>query len=346
MIFSRWRTPREFRPSPSPFASLRIGLVSDNLTRECLRRECTVVDLTPDNYREAIADRRLDLVLVESCWNGFEDSWRYGIAAYPDVPERHNGALSSLVATAREAGIPAIFWNREDGVHFDRFIASATLFDRVLTVDETMLPAYRDALGSDARLGVMMFAASRFLHQPRDVEPQRRAAFVGSYSTHLHDERRRWQDDMFRAAEPLGLTIHDRNSGRKADRYRFPERAWIDVRPAVSPLRIPAIFRRHAINLNVNTMRNSPTAFSRRLVEILACGALALSNDSLAVRRLFADHVETTDDPAQARGLFERIALDGLSGAQEEMRRAAAHYVHQEHSWTNRLEQVVAMAGA
>ena len=343
-MFGRWRIASEFRPSPSPFARLKIALLSDDLTRACLRRECRVMNVTPDNF-DAVRRWGPDLLLVESCWNGFEGQWRYGIASYPDVPERNNDALAALVAVARDAGIPAIFWNREDGVHFDRFIASARLFDRVLTVDETMIPAYRDALGPGARVGTMMFAASRYLHQPRAIEPERRAAFVGSYGAHVHDRRRAWQDAMFEAAKVIGLTVYDRNSDRKPERYRYPERDWITTRPAVPPTRVPAIFRRHAVNLNVNTIVDSPSAFSRRLVEILACGALALTNDSAAVRAHFADDCVISDDPEEAFALFERIAREGRSAAERERCLAAARHVRDHHSWTQRIPILLDMAG-
>lgn len=329
----------------SPFARLKLALVTDELTRECLSRECRVRDVTPDNYRHVLERWKPDILFVESTWKGVRDAWRYKVAAYPDHPERSNDALAALVAAAREADIPAVFWNREDGVHFERFIDSASLFDHVLTVDETMLPRYRERLGAEARLGVMMFAASPSLHFPADVPVARRAAFVGSYGRHVHDARRGWQDAMFAAARPLGLTIFDRNSDRKPDHYRFPEHPWIEVRPAIPHHHTPRVYRRHMVNLNVNTITDSATAFSRRLVEVLACGGLVLTNRTKAVDTHFGDLCHVSDDGEEAAAIFERLAASGEEPREMEMRRAAADRVRTLHSWSRRLEELLDFAG-
>ena len=243
-----------------PFSSLKIALIADALTRTALAHECQIRDVTPRNYRRVIREWRPDMLLVESCWSGFRDAWRYRVASYPDYPKRTNRALAKVVEHARDAGVPALFWNREDGVHFERFINSAKLFDRVLTVDDTMVPAYRRHLGQGAHIGTMMFAASTTLHYPTWEETNDRTAFVGSYGKHVHDARRAWQNMAFEAARPLGLTIFDRNSDRRPTHYRFPDRPWIEILPAVPHAQTPAIYRHYLANLNVNTITGSCSA--------------------------------------------------------------------------------------
>lgn len=320
----------------SKLSPLRLALITDDLTRECLAHECKVYNVTPWNYRFVFRHAKPDGLLVESAWNGRWKSWKYGIASYPD---RTNAGLARVVEAAREAGIPAVFWNREDGVHFDRFIASARLFDRVLTVDETAVSRYRAELGPDAKIGVMMFAASTAIHRPSDQDPLRRAAFVGSYSS-VHPHRKVWQDSMFEATRELGLVIYDRNSSRSQTQYRFPDHPWIEVRRAVPHKRTAEIYRTHAINLNVNTITDSRTAFSRRLVEILACGGYMVTNQTKAVLNLFADYCAVLDEPEEARSLFDRVAKSGLSARQKEQARAGAEYVAENHSWRHRLREI------
>lgn len=337
------------RISPAPgsaFENLKIALVADDLTRTALSHECQITDITPRNFRRVLSQWKPDFLLVEATWRGYKDSWRYRIASYPDHPKRNNDALRKLVDFARELSIPAIFWNREDGVHFDRFIASARLFDRVLTVDENMIPSYRAALGSDAKLGTLMFAASNQLHFATFEEPLQRSVFVGSYSTNIHDRRRAWQDLAFEAARPLGLTVYDRNSKRRAAHYRYPGYPWIEVRPAVRHDLTPSIYRSHLVNLNVNTITDSATAFSRRLVEVLSCGGFVLSNETKAVSTHFAEFCLASDDPECLNEFFAVTAKHGLSNQYEAMRRAAADHVSRHHSWKNRLPILIDMAQA
>lgn len=283
----------------------------------------------------------LSFLLVESAWSGRWNSWEYKIASYPDVPSRNNQALRRLVTKAREKGIPTVFWNREDGVHFERFIDSASLFDVVLTVDENCIPRYRERLGPQVKLGVLPFAVQPAIHHPVEAEPRlRRANFVGSYSHHIHDRRRHWQDLLFNAAEPLGLTVYDLNSGRKADRYRFPPMPWMEVRPAVRYEKTADIYRQHAVSLNVNTIEDSASMYSRRLVEIIACGGLAITNPTPSVSRYFADYCTVVHNAEEARDVMARIARDGLSRQDRERARAGAEYVRQHHTWAHRLEDI------
>lgn len=320
--------------------NIKIAVISDELTYMCISKECQTLYVTPWSFHFVFKFWKPDILFVETTWRGRWNSWRYKMASYSDHPKRNNQDLARVVAAARGANIPMVFWNREDGVHFDRFIDSAKLFDRVLTVDERMLPRYREALGPDAKVGVMMFAASAKLHMPRTVDVLRRASFVGSYSSQ-HAGRKQWQDQMFFSAEAIGLTVYDRNSARKSADYRYPPHPWIEVRRAVPYARTAEIYRRHAVNLNVNTITNSATAFSRRLVEIIATGSLALTNVTPAVSNIFLDYCIATDDAEEARQVFARISRDGLSKRYIEKCREGADYVMKNHTWRHRVERIL-----
>lgn len=284
------------------------------------------------------------MLLVESAWSGWRNRWKYGIAAYPDHPERNNSKLRDLVARARDMGIPTVFWNKEDGVHFERFIASAALFDVVLTVDETCLPRYRERLGPKVKLGVLPFAVQPALHHPvRPAPSLRRANFLGSYSHHIHGRRRQWQDTMFSAAQPLGVTVYDRNSGRKAGHYRYPALPWLNVLPSVPYAATANIYRQYMVSLNVNTIEDSPTMFSRRLVEIVACGGLAVTNPTPSVSRYFNDYVQVVHNEEECREVLGCIARDGLSQRDRDRALAGAEYVLKHHTWAHRLQQIMEM---
>jgi len=327
----------------SAYSSLKVALVSDDLTRICLSYECRVINVTPRNGRLVLNYWKPDVLFVESAWGGRWNSWRYKIAAYPDHPDRSNRSLARLVEAARDRNIPTVFWNREDGVHFDRFIGSASLFDHILTVDENMVPRYREIVGSHVSVDVMMFAAQPAIHHPKDGTVMRRASFVGSYGRHIHPERRAWQDMIFRGAKGIGVTVYDRNSRRKADRYRFPEHSWIHIKKGVSHVRTADIYRRYIANLNVNTICDSATAFSRRLVEILACGGFAVTNSTPAVRRLFGDYCRMIDSEDEAKDLFDRLAGEGLSPDDRQRVSAGTDHVLRQHTWRHRLEQIAAV---
>jgi hypothetical protein len=296
--------------------------------------------VTPRNAAVVLKLWRPDILFVESCWSGRRGAWKYRIAAYPDHPDRDNLELWRVVAMARERGIPAVFWNREDDVHFERFIASARLFDAIFTVDGTTIPRYREVVGPSVPLAVLMFAIAPAIHHPVEAPPIARAAFAGSYSSALHPRRRAWQHMMFDAVAPLGLTVFDRNSARRAESYRFPRREWMEERTAIPHHATADVYRRYVASLNINTIERSPTAFSRRLVEILGSGGLAVTNPTCAVERLFAEYCTIVSAREQGAQLFARLARDGRSPREREMVRAAADYVRGAHTWRHRLAQI------
>lgn len=263
------------------------------------------------------------------------------MASYADRPERNNSKLAKVIRRARDSGIPAIFWNREDGVHFDRFIRSAQLFEHILTVDENMLSNYRQVVSNDTTTNVMMFAAQTSIHCPLDIKPINRASFVGSYGTHVHPSRKLWQDMIFEAASEIGITVHDRNSDRKPEHYRYPISPWINLKSAIPYHATADVYRHHAVNINVNTIVDSPTAFSRRLVEIIACSAFAVTNRTPAVEGYFKDYCRIIDGPEDAKEVFNRIARDGLSVEDKDRAKAGAAYVLENHSWRHRLAQIL-----
>ncbi|MBR8223141.1 glycosyltransferase [Burkholderia ambifaria] len=327
------------RPKPT------VALVADMLTSASLVYDARVVPVGPLDYRWRLPLGRPDFLLVESAWEGPKAKWKYKIASYPDHPSRTNLALAKLVAAARDRGIPTVFWNKEDGVHFDRFVESAKLFDYVFTVDAGSVPKYRAALGSGVPVNTMMFAIQPRTHGFQGFNfKYRRASFVGSYGRHVHERRRYWQDILFGAAcgTGLGLTVVDRNSQRKAEHYRFPSLPDLDVLPAMSHAETASVFRDYLVSLNVNTIEDSSTMFSRRLVEILGCGGIAVTNPSPAVDVLFRDYCYQVHDVAEAEDLFARLRR-GPSSIDLERARAGAEYVLNHHTWSHRLRQIAAM---
>ncbi len=324
---------------------LRVAVIADELTRACLAHECRLRDVTSLNYRWLLRFWRPDMLFVESAWQGHRGAWKFGVAAYPDHPRRNNRRLAKVVAYARELGIPTVFWNKEDGVHFERFIDSARLFEHVFTVDSLCVPRYRAVLDAGVSVTPLPFAAQPASHYFDGFHfTQYRANFVGSYSHHIHDRRRAWQDMLFGAADGLGVTVFDRNSGRKSAIYRYPDSPNLAVRAAVPHGATAAVYRDYLVSLNVNTVEDSPTMFSRRLVEILACGGIAVTTPALSVERLFAECCYVVHEEGQARELFERLRY-GPSDDDLARARAGAELILREHTWAQRWAAVREVVG-
>lgn len=326
---------------------MKIALIADELTYSALDKETHVKKITPRNYKFILRFWKPDILLVESAWQGYKNRWKYKIATYPDHPKRNNKALQKVVAYAKTLGIPTVFWNKEDSVHFERFIESAKLFDHIFTVDENCIPKYRAVVDSKATVNTLMFAVQPAIHNFTGFNfKYHRANFVGSYSKHMHERRRMWQNMMFEATciSELGLTAYDRNSKRKSDNYRYPTLTCIEVKLGVSYTKTAQIYKDYLISLNVNTIEDSPTMFSRRLIEIIACGGIAVTNPSPAVERYFKDYCHVINNQEEAIEVFNRLKF-GPSKDDLERARAGAEYIVKEHTWSHRLKKICDVIG-
>ncbi|MGX4801066.1 glycosyltransferase family protein, partial [Pasteurella multocida] len=178
------------------------------------------------------------------------------------------------------------------------------------TVDENCVERYRSIVPPETTVDVAMFPVQPRIHNYQGFNFKHMAAnFIGSYSKHIHDKRRERQELLFRAAFKTGLpvTVFDRNSDRKSGNYRYPtEEFCLTVHPAVDYVQTADIYRQFAVSLNVNTIEDSPTMYSRRVVEVLACAGILVSTPSLAVERLFKDYCHIVNSEEEAIELFER----------------------------------------
>ncbi|HHF5622178.1 TPA: glycosyltransferase [Haemophilus influenzae] len=323
---------------------MKIYLISDSLTRHSLNLENDTKVREPWFLFNKINN---PILLVESAWQGYRNCWKYKIASYPDYPNRTNEKLVRLVENAKEKDIPTVFWNKEDAVHFDRFIDSAKHFDHVFTVDENCIPKYKAVMGENASVHTLMFAVQPKFHSFTGFNfKYHKANFVGSYSHHIHDVRRQWQNSLFSTAliSGLGLAVFDRNSDRKSQNYRYPNLEGINIHPALKYPDTAKIYKDYLVSLNVNTVTDSPTMFSRRLIEILACGGISVTNPSLAVERLFKDYCYTVHSEEEMLELFNRLKY-GPNPLDLERAKAGADYVANHHTWAHRLKQIADVIG-
>jgi spore maturation protein CgeB len=340
-------------PARKPGEPLRVAAILDEMSAACFAPECELVPLTLDGWREQLDERRPDLLLVESAWNGNGGEWQYRIAQYPRKDLAGLPALRALLDGCRERGIPTAFWNKEDPVHFERFAEAATLFEHVFTTDARCIERYRALPGGGGEGGVggrtvaaLPFAAQPRIHNPAAAVPERSSSpcFAGAWYRDRHPERRRSLAALLDAARPRGLVIYDRGFGGKDGAFGFPERFAPHVLGKLPYERILDVYKSHRVFLNANSVADSPTMCSRRVFELAACDTAILSTPGAALATLLGEGMveEATDEGGAA------VALERLLGDEDERRRrtrAARRKVFAEHTYADRLATIAATAG-
>lgn len=322
---------------------ITLGLIADQFTTDTLSSAVKVIPLSPDNWQQELARQSIDALFVESAWKGNNGQWHHKVGFYS---EEEFAPLQALLSHCRQQGIPSLFWNKEDPVHFDRFRKTASLCDHVFTTDSRRIIPYLSTPGSLTKTASSCpFYASPKLHNllPSTRPWQPTAAYGGTYYGSRYPERTEYMDKIMSAAAPLGLTIYDRQHSDPASPYQYPDGLGGYVAGDLSYEQMIQAYKAHPVQINVNSVLDSPTMFSRRVVETAACGAPLISGPALGMNRYLegAGHVVRSEsEAAQAlENLLNHPAYRwrmALKGARAIMRA---------HTTQHRLTQMLRTAG-
>ncbi|MDY6054288.1 glycosyltransferase [Micrococcus sp.] len=298
-------------PQARPLDQIRVGLIADTFTTSTLALQTRVTVLDRTRWREQLDAEPLDLVFVESAWSGNDGQWTRGVGHYSD---EESADLRALVASCRERGVPTVFWNKEDPVHFARFIDNAALFDLVLTTDNRSIPRYlaRTERGRQ-QVASLPFFAHPALHHPVTEAPavtDRPVMYAGSYYGDRYKDRSAVLEMLLDAARPHGVTIFDRQADLPDSPYRFPEALQPFVEGGLPYSEMVRAYRRYPVHVNVNSVTESETMFSRRVVEIGCSGGVVASGPSAAVNHMFRGLVPTIGRKDAAGRAFDAVLAD------------------------------------
>lgn len=274
---------------------LHVGVIGDEFTRTTLAGSFTTELISRQNWREQLEATGFDLIIIESAWEGNGGEWTRGIGHYSD---EESADLRGLLESARSKGIPTLFWNKEDPVHFARFAPNAALCDHVFTTDANMIPKYHSVENQrNITISSLPFYAQPKIHNPlpKGREFSSSIAYAGSYYGERYAQRSKSLDLLLSAASEYPLAIYDRQANNPESPYTFPEKYRSSVQGALPYDEVIKSYQSHLVHLNVNSVLDSPTMFSRRVVEIPACGGIVLSAFSRGITETLGSNIANSN---------------------------------------------------
>lgn len=322
---------------------LTLGLIADQFTTDTLASAVKVVPLSPDNWRQELASQPIDALFVESAWKGNGGQWHRKVGYYSD---EEFAALDALLAHCRKQCIPSLFWNKEDPVHFDRFRKAASLCDHVFTTDSRRIIPYLATPGALTKTASSCpFYASPKIHNllPSTRAWQPTAAYGGTYYSERYPERTEYMDKIMSAAAPLGLTIYDRQHSDPDSPYKYPGGLGGYVAGDLSYEEMIQAYKAHPVQINVNSVLDSPTMFSRRVVESAACGAPLISGPALGMNSYLEGAAQVIRTESEAALALENLLYHPAYRWRIALRGARA--VMRAHTTQHRLTQMLRTAG-
>lgn len=330
-------------PAAKSLERITLGLIADQFTTDTLASAVKVVRLSPDNWKQELARQPIDALFVESAWKGNDGQWHRKVGFYSD---EEFSPLQALLTHCRQQGVPSLFWNKEDPVHFDRFRQAASLCDHVFTTDSRRIIPY--LMTPDALTGTASscpFYASPKIHNllPSTRAWQPTAAYGGTYYGARYPERTEYMDKIMSAASPLGLTIYDRQHSDPDSPYQYPGGLGDYVAGDLSYEEMIQAYKAHPVQINVNSVLDSPTMFSRRVVETAACGAPLISGPALGMNRYLEGAAHVINTESEAAQALENLLHHPAYRWRVALRGARA--VMRAHTTQHRLTQMLRTVG-
>ena len=330
-------------PPPHKTGVPVVAAILDTFSEYCLRYEADLVLLTPKDWREEMARSRPAFLLVESAWRGNNGAWRGLIT---DNVTLESNPLRDLLQYCRERDINTVFWNKEDPPNFEFFINAAKAFDVVFTSDAGCIPRYKEMCGHD-RIYPMPFAAQPRLHNPgrKTAWPHHAVCFAGSWMGDKYPERAGSLRFLLEPALRLGLHIFDRNLNRPdfGPKYRFPDRYQTAIKGSLNYEEMLTAYRCYDVMLNTNSVADSPTMFSRRVFECLACGTPVVSTESTGMRKILGDHVRVTRSAGETAAHLDALLSDDEARTREG--HLAYRHVHAHHTYRHHMDEMLSKVG-
>ncbi|RWZ59081.1 hypothetical protein EQV77_09020 [Halobacillus fulvus] len=324
------------RSAPKNVTDIKMACIFDEFTTTCYQEEVELITFTPDNWETVLTENIPDVLMVESAWQGNNGAWQYKIGKYNNADQ---SSLFDVLEWCQSNDVPTVFWNKEDPIHFHKFVDTAKLFDYIFTTDALMIPKYQEAAGHE-NVFALPFSAQPKLHNPIKNTEERinKISFAGSYYANRHKERREDMENMLDIAAEFGLDIFDRNYANPNKHFRFPERFAENIKGSLKYDEIDKSYKGYKVMLNINSVKNSPTMFSRRVFEGLASGTPVISSYSRGVKKIFKDIPLISENQQELREDIQRLMTDEKFYQEKSLVGLREVYLY--HTYKHRLQYI------
>ncbi|MFF5790421.1 glycosyltransferase [Paeniglutamicibacter sp. NPDC012692] len=316
-------------------SELRIAGIMDEFTGSAFASACILNLPKLETWQSEFIEFQPNLIIVESAWQGNGGSWAGKI-------HRISPELQELLRWSKKNNVPTVFWNKEDPVHYNSFLSTATLFDYVFTTDIGSIERYKMSLGHN-NVYLMPFFCQPGLHSPvNSIDRKSGASFAGAYYNR-YPERSRDFDSITNALDGLmDTTIYDRNFGENKPEFTFPERYKKYIKGKLPYSEIDKSYKGYDFGINMNSVKQSQSMFARRIFDLILSNTHVISNYSRGLRLMFGDLVTSSDyEPdirSSVKALIDESGSTAMNAYSAFVRYVALQKALHEHTTADRLE--------
>ncbi|MDW4582596.1 MULTISPECIES: glycosyltransferase [Staphylococcus] len=268
--------------------NLNVGIIADVFLYNSFKDVCKLHYISSENHE---INEKLDFIIIASTWKGIDNSW----SGFANPASNKREILYDLINDYKSAGIPVIFYSKEDPVNYDIFKDIARVCDIIFTSAEEMIEKYIEYCRNE-NVFPLQFGVNPHYHNPvgsrlgENKSVKENVIFAGSW-TKKYPER---NNDLHRILKGTiqsekDLTIIDRNLDLKSDRYQFPIEMIPYLAPPVSHDILMKLHKIYRWAINVNSVKYSNSMFANRVFELQGFGNMLLSNYSIGMNNQFSN---------------------------------------------------------
>jgi hypothetical protein len=281
-------------------SSFNVLSILDEFTYTCFKYECNLISIDLKNIENQIIEFKPDLFFCESVWRS--------IYTNLSLCDNNNSELiRRIISLCKLNSIPTVFWNKEDGINYNRFIDVAKLFDIILTTDERCIPQYiKDT--KNENVYCLEFAAQPKIHNPLNNYRINDVFFAGKWYNNMKNRKYCIEtliDIPLFKNKIYKLDIYDRKYVN--DVKSFPLKYNNYLKRKLNYTNLCNLSKHYKLMLNVNTITDSNTMFSRRVYEGLSTGCIVLSTYSKGIKKKFSDLVRITTSKKETEAYIIEI---------------------------------------
>jgi spore maturation protein CgeB len=331
---------------PKQASDYKVAIIADEFTSNSFAGEFQALPLEPDNWLDVFQDHQPDIFFCESAWAGpdpVKRPWRGKIYTSINFPNENRKTLLSILDYCKKAGIPTVFWNKEDPTHHnDRvhdFVKTASLFDYVFTTAAECVESYKKNYGVKNAFALPFGTNPRLFNPVETAKRSDHVVFAGSWYENHIERCKEMRNILERLVEGgFKLDIYNRYHGDSDPLHIWPEEYSPYLLPAKPHHEMPDVYKSSVYGLNFNTVTSSSTMFARRVFELMSSNTLVVSNYSQGVAEMFGNLVVFPDrDPERLKSLTQ-VEVDGI-------RHEALHEVLEKHTYKQRWRSILQAVG-
>ncbi len=328
---------------------IKVAVILDEFSFNSFKYEFTPVVIEPQNWLDIFEKESPDIFFCESAWSGVDSirrPWKGRVYSSINFNDENRKEVLEIIKYCNSRGIPTVFWNKEDPTHYPdkihNFVETAKLFDFVFTTADECVNLYREQHNLN-NVFALQFATQPKLFNPMQNANEQRSenvVFAGSwYANHI--ERSQAMENIFTNILNNGYKIEffNRYYNSEDQNHKIPESFEVYEKPNVSNEKVADVYKSSIFGLNMNTVTNSKTMFSRRVFELMSSYTFIISNYSFGMDQMLGDNVIFLDKQPNALKEISRKKID-------EVRESNLNEVLKNHTYENRFRQILDDIGA